>query len=44
MLWLEVCAELWRCGCRVVCLDEGLSLVVLGRLVGVWDGLRIPGW
>lgn len=44
MMWLEIYVELWRCGCRVVCLGGGLSRVVLGRLVGVSVGLGAVGW
>jgi hypothetical protein len=44
MMWLETCVERWRCGCRVVCLDGGLSRVELGRLVGVWDDLGVLEW
>jgi len=44
MLWLGVCAELWRCGCRVVYLDGGLSQAVLGRLVGALVGLGVLQW
>jgi len=41
MLWLEVCVERWRCGCKVVYLGGGLSRVGLGRLVGALGGLRM---
>ena len=43
-MWLEVCVELWRCGCRVVCLDGELSRAVLDRLVGALSELRVVGW
>ena len=44
MMWLELYVELWRCGCRVVCLDGESIRVVLGRLAGALGELRVVGW